>query len=166
MVGAMAHVDTVRWMTWNTKSMTYRASVHLNGTGPVTLILPAPMEARFWSALNVTNGSSSLRLTHTTTDTYVVLLAAGDVAFDVHADFVGSFLNSNLTHLSFTDGGPYSLQANVTIQMSAVDATTTASLTLDISLGGFCHSRSYSLKAVIHQGSARYPIEMPPTPVC
>lgn len=165
-IGAAIYIDTVRWTTWNTQSMTYRASVRINGTGPVTLILPAPVDARFWGALNLTNGTSSLRLTHTTADTYVVLSATADVAFDAHGEFVGSSLIWNLTHVSFTDAGPYSVQANVTIQMSAVGVATTAFLTLDIFLGDFCYDRWYSVETVVHQGSSLYPMDMPPTAVC
>lgn len=167
MIGGGLWTDGHRWSAQNTKYMTYRVSVHVNGSGTVLLFLPAPADSRFWDVLNVTSGSSTLHWAHTVDDTYVALNATQDVAFDVSGAFISPSFNSNLTRVMYVGLAPgsHGPQANATILMSAAGVGTAVALDFEVSLSDSCASHEFLLNGTIRQGSANYLMDTP-TAVC
>jgi hypothetical protein len=162
-VSAGVGITTFLWTEQSTTSMYYRVAVQINGTSPVILHLPAPGDPRFWNPLSVTIGTSSLRVNHDLTDTYALLHATGDVTFEVLASFTPSPTNLSVSRVAQT-GDSYR-DWNASIDMSA-DSGTTVALTLEIRLDNYCYGLRYQLMAIIHVGSAQYPMEPPSIIVC
>lgn len=150
-------IDQTQTTTLNTRSLVYHVEVRVHGSTPVRLVLPAPGEPSFFSALNVTNGTSSMRLDRNGNDTSVVLTATANVSFDVHAQVATSVFNETLTRVSPVPG-PSVQNANVTIQLIA-DGTNTTSvdLVLQIQIVESCRFKTLVLGGTIREGVAVYP---------
>lgn len=141
----------------NATSFSYTVSLAMNGTGPVQVSLPAPSDARFFDALNVSNGSSSLRLNASGADTNVVLTAYGNVSFDVHVQVATPPTNWSVTRIGLCTDGADGLVCNATIQMTAPLSGSKALLTLRISIGTVCSSTGLEMESWIAAGVAGYP---------
>ncbi len=152
------------WTEQSTTSMYYRVAVQVNGTSPVMLQLPAPGDPRFWNALSVTIGTSSLRVNHSLTDTYALLYATGNATFEVLSSFTPSPSNQSVSRIAQI-GDSYQ-DWNASIDMSSADSGTTVTLTLEIRLDNYCYDLRYQLMAIIHVGSAQYAMEPPSIVVC
>ncbi len=152
------------WTEQSTTSMYYRVAVQINGTSPVMLHLPVPGDPRFWNALSATVGTSSLRVNHSLTDTYALLYATGNVTFEIHSSFRPSPSNQSVSRVPQI-GHSYQ-DWNASIDMSSADPRTTVALTLEIHLDNYCYELHYQLMAIIHVGSAQYPMEPPSIVVC
>ncbi len=150
-------IDQAQTTGLNTRSLVYHVEVHIRGSTPVRMVLPAPGEPLFFAPLNVTNGTSSLQINRTANDTSVVLVAMADVSFDVRAQIVSPDFNETLTHVSPLSG-PRVLNANVTIRMTA-DGTgaTTVDLVLQIQIVESCRFKTLLLAGTVQEGVADYP---------
>lgn len=159
-VGAGLWIDVQYSRDQNTMELWYHVSVQMNGTGPVTLLLPAPTEERFFNALNATNGSSTLRLQHAGSDTSVVLTAFGNVTFQIHATIypLGNVRYSRVVYLGYGSTGPLS---NATIELTTVSSVTSVLLDLDASTSTVCQGWALMISAVIQEGVAQYPADTP-----
>ncbi len=162
--GAGLGITTVFWTEQSTTSMYYRVAVQINGTGPVELYLPAPGDARLWNALSATNGTSSLRVDHTLTDTYALLHATGNVIFEIHTSLMPAPSNQSLSRIA-QNGDSYP-EWNASIDMSSADPRTTVALTLEIRLDNYCYYLRYHLMTVVYVGFAQYPMDAPSIVVC
>lgn len=152
-------VDLGRQVELNTTVLWYTVSVQTNASGPVRLILPAPSDARFFAALNATNGSSSLRLNHTASDTNAVLTAYGNVSFQIRASVATIVGNWSFTRVAYPGawvGGP---ATNATIELWDGEKNATVVLSLDVSISWQCATHSLRLESTVHQGIASYPAE-------
>ena len=118
--------------------------------------LPSP---RFWDSLNVTNGSASLHLIHTATDTYVRLESVGNVSFSVRSSYVGTSLDTRVTHASSGPSPSGGLGMNVTLELATVAPGTTVRLDLSLGLESFCASFLLDLHTTVSAGSGGYPAE-------
>ena len=163
-VSAGVGITTFLWTEQTTTSMYYRVAVQINGTSPVILHLPAPGDPRFWNALSVTDSTSSLRVNHTLTDTYALLHATGNVTFEVLSSFTPSPSNQSVSRVAQT-GDSYR-DWNASIDMSSADPGAIVALTLEIRLDNYCYGLRYQFMAIIHVGSAQYPMEPPSIVVC
>lgn len=163
-VSAGVGITVFFWTEQSTTSMYYRVAVQINGTSPVMLRLPVPGDPRFWNPLSVTIGASSLRVNHTLTDTYALLHATGNVTFEVLSSFTPSPSNLSVSRIAQT--GESYRDRNASIDMSSADPGTTVALTLEIRLDNYCYDLRYQLMAIIHVGSAQYPMEPPSIVVC
>jgi hypothetical protein len=163
-VSAGVGITTFLWTEQSTTSMYYRVAVQINGTSPVILHLPAPGDPRFWNPLSVTIGTSSLRVNHDLTDTYAILHATGNVTFEVLSSFTPSPSNQSVSRVAQT-GDSYR-DWNASIDMSSADSGTTVAVTLEIRLDNYCYGLRYQFMAIIHVGSAQYPMEPPSIIVC
>jgi len=156
--GAGLWIDAERAREENTMTLYYEVSVGMNGTGPVALLLPAPGDERFWDALNVTNGSSTLRLDHTASDTSVVLTAYGNVTFRVQVG-VSPLGNWSFTRVTYASDGTRGPTSNATIEMSTASSETAVLLSVDASIGTVCESYFLFIDAAVHAGVGKYPTE-------
>ncbi len=149
----------------NTTVLKYDVSLEMNGTWPVRIVLPAPVEPRFFSAMNVTNGSSTLRLNHTATDTNVVVTALGNVTLHVRASVPTPAVDPGFTHLNPSAQTPCYSGCNATIELSGVPAGATVFLRLEASIGVVCESHSLIVESWIREGIAQY-LAVNPMIVC
>ena len=149
----------------HTTVMSYDVSVEMNGSWPVRMLLPAPSDPRLFDALNATNGSASLRLNHTATDTNVVLTALGNVTFRVRMEVPSASVAQGFTRLAPCGvfGGDY--VCNATIELGGVPPGSKIFLGLVATIGVACQTRLLSLITWIEEGVAEYPAEAP-TAVC
>lgn len=166
LIGAGAYTDTVRWTWEHTRSMSYTVSVEVNGSGHVSLVLPAPADSRLWNRLNATNGSASLSLVHTADDTYVLLETDRNVTFVASARFVSPAFNMNLTHTAYDSMGTNGAGMNTTVTMVLETPGTTVRLSLDVVLGDYCYAYAFSLQTTVHAGTAGYLGDRPTVAVC
>lgn len=165
-VGTGIWIDTQYYGALNTTILRYRVSLTMNGTLPVRLLLPAPSDARFYAAMNMTNGSARLRLNHTTADTSVILTAYGNVSFEVRSAVPTASVNGSFTRVRFLDVGPEGPESNVTIEMMTIPfGGVSVLLALDASIGTGCTSRTLTLHSWIRPGVADYTAQTP-TMVC
>lgn len=149
-------IDQSQTTSLNTRSLVYHVEIRVRGATPVQLVLPAPGESSFFAALNVTNGTSSMRLDRTANDTSVVVVAMGNVSFDVRAQVVTAVFNETLTHVSPIPGSGVP-NANVTIRMTADGTnTTTVDLVLQIQIVESCRFKTLLLDHTIQEGVAAY----------
>jgi hypothetical protein len=158
-IGAGMWVDAQREAELNTRVLWYTVSTRMNGTGPVRLILPAPSDARFFDALNATNGSSTLRLNHTSSDTNVVLTAYGNVSFQIRAQVAATSGNWSFTRTAYsgvTVGGPVSM---ATVELWDMEEAATVLLSLAASISWLCEGHLLQLDSTVHPGIASYPAD-------
>ena len=149
----------------NTTHLSYRVSVAMNTSGPVRILLPAPVDERFFNALNVSSGSSSLRLNHTAAETNVVLTAYGNVSFDVQTRLPTRAVNWTFTRVSAMGLGSYGPISNVTVELPASPSDAAVRLTLDATIGAGCVAWSLSLQSWVVEGRRDY-LAQTPTVVC
>ena len=150
-------IDQATTTNENLRQLLYHVEVDLTGPGPVQFLLPAPGEPSLFHALNVTNGTSTMRTVVSGTDVSLLLTATGDVSFDVRAQVVTPVFNGSFTHVALIPGAVVS-NANVTIEMTA-DGTngTSANLVLQIQVVESCHAETLVLQATTHEGRMEYP---------
>lgn len=159
LIGAGLWIDVERAQKENTTVLSYNVSVRLNGTGSVRLVLPAPADPRFFASLNTTNGSSTLRLVHTPSETSVVLTVYGNVTFNVRSELATTVGNWNFTRLiPLTNGIPGS-GLNASIERSSAAPEAVVFLELYASIGSFCESHFLSVDAAVHEGVGEYPTQ-------
>ncbi len=158
--GAGLWLDAERSRQENTMSLWYHVSVRMNGTGAAILSLPAPGDERFFDVLNVTNGSSTLRLSHTATEASVVVTAYGNVSFEVLAEAypLGNWSFTRVTYVAYGPQGP---TWNATIGLRTSRPEASVLLNLDASLGTFCLSHGLEVDATIQEGVGDYPATAP-----
>lgn len=149
----------------NTTEFSYDISLQMNGSWSVRILLPAPSDRRFYDAMNVTNGTASLRLNHTATDTNVILTAQGNVTFSVRAQVPTAATNRSFTGLTSCGLGHNEIECNVTLAVSGVPAGMKAHLVLHGGVGIFCEWHSLDLASWVSEGTAGYRAQRP-TSVC
>ncbi len=142
----------------NVTALSYSVTVTMNETGLVQIVLPAPSDARFYNALNVTNGSSSLRLNRSAIDTNVVLTAYGNASFQVIARVPTQPANWSFTRI-LCGYGPNWEACNATIRMQAPGSGWRAFVQLDVSLGASCYSTGYEVHTWIATSTGNYPAQ-------
>lgn len=138
----------------NTRIFTYYVSVNPNGTTPVRLLLPAPLDARVHSNLNQTNGTSTLKLNITGAAPSVEVLATGNVSFEIRVRFVGPRFDTTLSRVVVSDWA-----ANVSIQLygdGSGGSRAEASLLVEY-YEYFCETTEFRLDALVREGIAEYP---------
>ena len=142
----------------NTNTLTYDLSVRMNGTGPVIVLLPAPVDARFYPALNATNGSSTLRVSVTSPDASVVVMAYGNVTFQIQAAVYPAG-NNSYTRTAAPSSGYISGSANASIELDAANASAEVRVTLYavISLGA-CAIHYLTVETYVHTGVRLYAV--------
>jgi len=151
--GSVALAITLDTDQVHSRIFAYRVAVDLNGTEPVRLLLPAPVDVRLHAALNRGSGNSTIRIVQVDGMPLVELLAGGDVAFDVRVSVVDAPFNRTLTRTSSASNGT----ANATVELVPSGDTLEASLDLRIEFDDFCDSVSYAATAVVRSGATQVP---------
>jgi hypothetical protein len=164
-IGMGVVIDLEYNTRFNTTTLSYDVSLQMNGSWSVRILLPAPSEPRFYDALNVTNGTASLRLNHTGTDTNVVLNAQGNVTFRVRAQVPTAATDRTFTRLTACGLGRVTLECNVTLEVNGLPAGMKAYLILHGSLGVGCEWHTLDLVSWVSAGTSEYPAQAP-TAVC
>ena len=103
-------------------------------------------------------------MNHSLTDTYALLYATGNATFEVLSSFTPSPSNQSVSRIAQI-GDSYQ-DWNASIDMSSADSGTTVTLTLEIRMDNYCYDLHYQLMAIIHVGSAQYPMEPPSIVEC
>ena len=146
-------IDQDQTTILNTWTLTYHVEIVIRGPSPVTLTLPAPGEPSLFRALNVTNGTASMRLDAVGGVPKVIVTASSNVTFDVRSQVVAPIFNLTLTRISSPVTGP----ANATIELVANGTTaTTVDVVLSIRISGSCGSETFFLADGIREGVAGY----------
>ena len=164
-LGAGLWIDADYYSELNTTTLWYRVSVQTNSTGLFRLLLPAPSDGRLFDALNVTNGSSSLRLSHTAADTSVELSTHGNVSFEVRATVASPMVNSSFTRVTPVGAGAWGLVSNATVELVVPHPGVIVHLQLDASIGLVCETHMLIIDSQIEPGVANY-LAQTPTSVC
>lgn len=140
----------------NTRSLKYRVTV-LSLTGePVTLLLPAPEDPRFWAGLGRTNGTSTLRLLDDGPTASVEVRATAGVTFQVHLRFEAASLDADLTRVS---SAVPPQDSNVDVEVSLAGegfGSASAHVVPKISVGASCVQNKLQLEADVTEGLHRY----------
>ncbi len=139
-----------------TNTLTYEVSVRLNGTGPVTILLPAPVDTRFYAGLNASNGSSTLRVVGTPPTTSVVVVTYGNVTFQVQTAVYPAG-NDNYTWVAAPPEPFLNNTTNASIEMDPANPGTTVLLELHTSIYGACQTHYVAVEAVLQAGFGTYP---------
>lgn len=155
-IGAGLWADAVYKAEMNSSTLWYSVSVTTNGTGPLRIVLPAPSDARFYEALNATNGSSTLRLNGSGSEASVVLTAFGNVSFQVRAELPTASVNRSFTRL---DGQPWGSSRNAMIEMVAPLEGAAALVRVDASIGLPCTSSTLHIDSWVTEGTGWYPAQ-------
>lgn len=145
----------------NTTVMEYDVSIGMNGSWLVRILLPAPRDPRFFDSLNASNGTASLRLNRTATDTNVVVTTQGNVTFRIRAEIPTADVDPGFTRMSSPDQNVCYSGCNATVELGGVPAGAKVFLNLQASIGVACESHLLGLEAWISEGVARYPAWMP-----
>ncbi len=164
-VGVGISIDVQYYTGLNTTVLDYDVSVQVNESWPVRIVLPAPVEPRFFSAMNATNGSATMRLNHTATDTNVVITAFGNITFRIRTSVPTAEVNAGFTRLNPSDQTPCYPGCNATIEVSGVPSGETVFVSLNASIGVVCENHSLSIAAWVREGVGQYPA-VNPTTVC
>lgn len=164
-IGIGISVDMAYNAGFSTTVMSYRVSLRMNGSWPIRILLPAPSDARLYDALNATNGSASLRLNHTSTETNVVLVAQGNVTFQIRTQVPSAAIGRDFTRLAPCGLSSAGYECNATIELRGAPAGMKLLLTLMASIGVVCESHLLSIVSWIGEGVAEYPA-WTPTVVC
>ena len=159
-IGVGLQIDEQYDAGLNITSFSYRICLGMNASGPVRLLLPAPLDPRLFDAMNVTSGSASLRLNTTATGTNVVLTADGNVSFEVRAHVPTASVDPGFSRLTF--GGPCyeGPTCRVAIDLSAPSPDRGVVLTLYASIGSACTSQQLEVEAALASGAEEYPAQM------
>lgn len=156
--GAGLWIDADYNARLNATTLSYTVSVTMNETDLVQIVLPAPSDARFYDALNLTQGQSSLRLNRSATDTSVLLTAYGNVSLQVIARVPTQPTNWSFTRVLCGYGANW-MACNATIGMRAPRSGVRALVQLDMSLGTSCYSTGYEVNSWIATNTADYPAQ-------
>ena len=158
-IGIGLQVDEQYYAYLNTTRFSYQVLIRMNASGPVRLVLPAPSDPRLFDAMNVTNGSASLRLNNTATETNVVLTADGNVSFEVRAQVPSASVDWGFTRLTFEGPCYEGPTCNAAIEMSALSPDFGVVLTLYASIGSGCSSLLLQIEAPLEPGASEYPAQ-------
>lgn len=156
--GAGLWVDADYNARLNATELFYSVSITMNETESVQVVLPGPSDARFYDALNVTQGLSSLRINRSATETNVVLTAYGNASFQVTARVPTPPANWSFSRI-FCGYVANWMACNATIGMQAQQPGLRALVHLDISLGTTCYSSGYEVNSWIAPTTADYPAQ-------
>lgn len=155
MIGAAIAIDIEQARIQNTRTFSYWVTVHPNGTVPVRLLLPAPLDERVFPALNQTVGTSTLRLNQTGAQPSVEIVATENVSFETHIEFVGDPISTELSRVSPIND----ILNNASVELSSDSSGSSSALVqLSIIIGEYCVAMHFNLDAVVHEGVAEYPI--------
>lgn len=139
-----------------TNTLTYDVSIRVNGTGPVTILLPAPVDTRFYSGLNTTSGSSTLRVVGTPPAASVLVVAHGNVTLWVQVAVYPAG-NDSYTRVAAPPEPFFNTSSNASIELDAMSPGTTVLLSLIITIFGACQTHYLSMDTVLRTGVQQYP---------
>ena len=100
LLATAAYTDFERYQSQRTWTFRYVVDVHRNGTLPVRLHLPAPVDPRLAASLESSNGTSTLRYEAGGTAASVVTDVVSNVSFDVQLRYIGSEPDWTLARVS------------------------------------------------------------------
>jgi len=163
-VTTAAFVDFERFQSQRTWAFRYFVEVHRNGTFPVRLHLPAPVDPQLAASLQVSNGTSTLRYESASVAS-VIVDAVGNVSFNVQLRSVGSPPNAVLTRVSQRSYSPQDQWGwNASLELEGAGSEL-VHVALWIAFSEFCWGRTLEMNAFVAAGIANYPARWP-TVVC